>query len=198
MNEVGKARLGLLAVLAERAPAGHIGRTALMKYMYFLQTLRGVRLDYDFSLYSYGPFDSEVLADLEYAEASQVVTVTPVEFVGGYGYEIRPGGRADSAKREAAGFLGAHEHDINWLFSSFGAFNSAQLELASTIVYVDRELAKVSLRQSCDEMTARVSEIKPHFSDEQIHTYVDRLLDQRVLSTVTHRPSSGRAPVDAP
>src|SRR5258705_8499893 len=105
MNETDKARLALLPVLAERVAAGHIGRTALMKYMYFLQTVRAVPLGYNFSMYSYGPFDSDVLADLSSAETMRVVEVTPVEFSGGYGYRIRPGARAETAKRDAATFL---------------------------------------------------------------------------------------------
>src|SRR5579872_1325193 len=98
MNETYKARLGLLPTLVERASSGHIGRTALMKYMYFLQTLRGVPLGYNFSLYSYGPFDSDVLADLSSAEVLKIVEITPVEFPGGYGYRIRLGTRAKSAQ----------------------------------------------------------------------------------------------------
>src|SRR5579864_5148815 len=99
MNELDKARLGLLPVLAERAPSGQIGRTALMKYMYFLQTLRGVPLGYNFTMYSYGPFDSDVLSDLSSGEGMNVVTSTPVVFSGGYGYQIRPGTLAEFAKR---------------------------------------------------------------------------------------------------
>ena len=78
MNERDKARLSLIPVLAENHPAHHIGRTALMKYMYFLQTLRAVPLGYNFSMYSYGPFDSDVLADLSTAEAMNLVSSSQV------------------------------------------------------------------------------------------------------------------------
>ena len=98
MNEINKARLALLPVLAEQAPAGHIGRTALMKYMYFPQTVRGVPLGYNFSMYSYGPFDSDVLADLSSAEMMNIVDVAPVEFAGGYGYSIEPDCELTSSK----------------------------------------------------------------------------------------------------
>jgi len=66
-----------------------------MKYMYFLQAVRGVPLGYPFSMYSYGPFDSDVLADLSTAEALSSITVTPVSFSGGDGYQIRPGAKAE-------------------------------------------------------------------------------------------------------
>jgi len=192
MNEIDKSRLGLLPVLAERAPAGHIGRTALMKYMYFLQTLRGVPLGYSFSMYSYGPFDSDVLADLSSGETLKIVDVTPVEFSGGYGYRIKPGVRAESAKRNAAQFLSEHRKDIDWLFSTFGNLNSAELELASTIVYVDRELAERHQHGSIDVVTQRVHDIKPHFTREQVLGFVENLCDEGVL-TATVNPIAKRA-----
>ena len=174
-----------MPVLAERGTAGHIGRTALMKYMYFLQTIRGMPLGYDFSMYSYGPFDSNVLADLSSAEAMGVVQVTPVEFSGGYGYRISPGIRASAAKNETKAFLTAHEEDIAWLFTVFGSFNSAELELASTIVYVDRELMERNECQPVAGVVNRVGEIKPRFTQPQIRKFVETLLTQRVLVCTT-------------
>ena len=181
MNETYKARLGLLPVLAERAPAGHIGRTALMKYMYFLQIVRGVPLGYNFSMYSYGPFDSDVLADLSSAETLNIVDVDPVEFSGGYGYRITAGSRGDTAKQNASQFLFRHEEDIEWLFTIFGSLNSAELELTSTIVYVDREFAKNRQRVSVSDVAERVNEIKPHFTREHVRGFVERLIREDVL-----------------
>jgi hypothetical protein len=189
MNEINKARLALLPVLAERAPAGHIGRTALMKYMYFLQTIRGVPLGYNFSLYSYGPFDSDVLADLSSGEMLNIVNVSAVEFSGGYGYRIVPGERAESAKRNAIQFLREHGEDIDWLFSVFGRLNSAELELTSTIIYVDREFSKKKQPASISEVAARVNEIKPHFSRERVRGFVEELLNRDVLMSVARRLS---------
>jgi hypothetical protein len=110
--------------------------------MYFLQTVRGIPLGYNFSMYSYGSFDADVLADLSSGEVLNVVNVTPVEFAGGHGYRITPGSRAEFAKGNADRFLTDHQEDIDWLFSVFGRLNSAELELTSTIVYVDGEFAK--------------------------------------------------------
>jgi hypothetical protein len=43
-------RIALITRLVEKVPG--LGRTALMKYCYFLQTLRRVPLGYSFTLYS--------------------------------------------------------------------------------------------------------------------------------------------------
>lgn len=190
MNELNKARLALLPVLAEQAPAGHIGRTALMKYMYLLQTVRDVPLGYSFSMYSYGPFDSDVLADLSSGEVLNVVNSIPVAFPGGYGYRITPGPRADFAKDNAGRFLEDHKEDVDWLFAVFGRLNSAELELTSTIVYVDREFAKKKELVSTAQIAAEVNDIKPHFSHERIEEFVEELLNQNVLIS-TARSLSG-------
>src|SRR6266849_2595366 len=94
-------RMSILAALAEGAPSG-LGRTAVMKLAYFLQALRSVPLSYRFSLYTYGPYDKEVLADLAMAEAEKRVTSTLVTYPSGsQGYEIKAGSRA-AVDRELA------------------------------------------------------------------------------------------------
>jgi len=45
-----------------------------MKLLYFLQEWKGVRLNYDFRLYTYGPFESEVLSDLSSGCGRRAVT----------------------------------------------------------------------------------------------------------------------------
>jgi uncharacterized protein len=184
MREIDKVRLGLFPVLAEQGPPGHIGRTALMKYLYFLQTIRGVPLGYSFSMYSYGPFDSEVLADLSTAEVLGIVEVTPIEFPGGYGYRIKPGPQAEPAKRAASQFLTQYRDDVNWLFSVFGGFNNAELELTSTIVYVDREFTEQKQGGSTSKITERVLEIKPRFTQGHVQMLVDLLYNKYVLTSV--------------
>ncbi len=68
-------RLALVTVLAEKMQerGGGLGRTRLMKFAYLLQTVKNVPLGYNFTLYSYGPFDSSVLGDLSYASVLQAV-----------------------------------------------------------------------------------------------------------------------------
>jgi len=137
-------------------------------------------------MHSYGPFDADVLADLSSAEMLNIVDVTPVEFSGGYGYRIRPGSKADFAKRNASAFLAEYAKDVDWLFSIFGNMNSAELELTSTIVYVDRESARKEQRLPLSDISIRVNEIKPHFSRERVHGFVEDLNFKGVLiATVT-------------
>ena len=62
MNAVtSETRTAILARMVKVAPGQTLGRTQVMKLFYFLQELKGVWLGYDFRLFTYGPFDSEVL-----------------------------------------------------------------------------------------------------------------------------------------
>ncbi len=182
MSDLHDARLALIPFLAGNTSSGHIGRTALMKYMYFLQTLRHVPLGYRFTLYSYGPFDSEVLADLASAETLGAVESEAVLYPGGYGYQIRPGNKANWLQRRAADFLKRNKLNVRWVTERFGSFTSAQLELVSTIIYADREAAHKKEKLQLKDIVHRVHEIKPHFSNAKILSYAEALKQDRLLT----------------
>jgi hypothetical protein len=177
-------RLALMGMLAENAPTQSLGRTALVKLAYLLQATRGVPLGYDFRLYTYGPFDSEVLSDLGQAQALEVVDVTTVINPVGYGYEIRPGSNLGTAKQRAADWLARYEGDIHWIAQAFGNRSASELELIGTIVYVDREFADQNKPISTDEAVRRVREIKPHFVEAYVRAKIEELGAKQLLTGV--------------
>ncbi|MGO8750345.1 MAG: hypothetical protein ACLQNE_30745 [Thermoguttaceae bacterium] len=175
-------RIALIGAMSERAPKGSLNRTAIMKCTYFLQTLRQVPLGYSFTLYSYGPYDKDVLDDLDYAETLGVVDAERVEYRGGYGYKIRAGAKVEKVKECASEFLSRREADIHWVLSEFGSLTSADLELASTIIYADREAQQGS--QGLEELARRVGEVKPHFNPIQILTRAKSLQTKGLLQSI--------------
>jgi hypothetical protein len=181
-------RLAVIATLAEKA-SGWLGRTALMKYAYFLQTLKEVPLGYRFTLYAYGPFDRDVLDDLAYARALGAVKVGSA--ASGYGYDIRPGSAARSVKAEAPDFIAAHQDAIDWVVREFGQHSPADLELASTIIYVDREAWHSGEPLTPGEMVQRVRAVKPRFPEERISSETEALLNRGLLLSTS--PDSARA-----
>lgn len=176
------ARTTLIAYLAEHTPAKWIGRTALMKYCYFLQALKNVPLGYSFSLYSYGPFDSSVLSDLGEAEALGIIEETPMP--AGYGYKIRNTLTDDDLQQLAGPFLKEHKADIEWVIREFGTASTADLELDSTIIYVDREEVEEGTTFSIEELTRRVREVKPRFTENTIRNHVEALRDKALLLSI--------------
>src|SRR5438093_10440773 len=94
-------RVGLMAALVEKAPGQNLNRTAIMKLAYFLQVLKNVPLGYDFRLYTYGPFDSDVLDDLGYARVFGAVKERTIIQSNGYRYEIKPGKHASHVQEKS-------------------------------------------------------------------------------------------------
>jgi len=172
MSDIQNVRLAALVALAEKRPK--LGRTAFMKLCYFLQTLRKVPLGYRFTLYSYGPFDSAVLSDLSSAEAlgglrSETV-LYPMQ--NNYGYEIVASKRSKAVKALATDFLQQYGSEIDWVIEQFANCGSADLELLSTIIYVDRESVMANETLTSEELTKRVHDVKPHVPESYIREKV--------------------------
>ena len=169
-------RLALLAELASRA---RLGRTALMKLLFFLQESKGVPLGYQFSLYSYGPFDSDVLADISSAERLNVLKSTVVYYPSGTGYEYSPGSDLKVLRKLAGGFLQLHQASVDWVLEHFARKTAAELELLSTILFV----AKYQNPRTVEKLVEQVELIKPHFSQEQIQKGFKDLVNLEILRT---------------
>jgi uncharacterized protein len=171
-------RLGLLAELAGRA---RLGRTALMKLLFFLQESKGVPLGYQFSLYSYGPFDSDVLADISTAERLNVLKSSVVYYPSGMGYEYSSGSDLKSVRDLAGPFLQEHNASIDWVLENFARKTAADLELLSTILFV----AKYENPPTAKKLIEKVELIKPHFSQKQIQAGFEELVGFNILR---HQP----------
>ena len=173
-------RLAVITELCSRS-GGTLGRTALMKLCYFLQTVKDVPLGYNFTLYSYGPFDSNVLADLGTAESFGAVRSSVTYYPGGYGYLIRKADRGDAVMESAKAFLDSQRDAVDWVVSEFGVLSSGALELQSTLVFVDREAAQKTEELTLLELSRRVKAIKPHFQQAFILENAQRLYTKDLL-----------------
>jgi len=161
-----------------------LGRTALMKYCYFLQVVCGVPLGYRFSLYSYGPFDSDVLSDLDTAECMGGVKSSVEYFLGGYGYRIEPAERADRVMELGQSFIDEHRQWLEWVTQRFGGWDASELEVASTLVYSDREAWRRGERLTILELSGRVRDLKPRYAIQQIQVHAESLLRLQILQSV--------------
>ena len=175
-------RTMLLSQLVVKSPA-KLGRTALMKLAYLLQTVRDVPLGYDFRLYTYGPFDSNLLNDLAMAESFGLVESEMIPFVSGsgYGYEFAPGPKYRGASEKFAGELAAHQSAIEWALANFADCTASDLELLTTVIYADREVAQRKDRVSRQELVKMVCGVKPHFSEPYVSEKVEELSGQGLL-----------------
>src|SRR5260370_21838815 len=173
-------RIALIADLGARAPTKP-GRTALMKCMYFLKVLKQVPLPYNFGLYTYGPFDSNVLDDIQYAEALGAVESTLVEYPKATRYEYQRGPKLEEVEKQASEFLHRHKKSVDWVLSEFGDRSAIDLEMASTLVYVDRAISEKKARATIADLARKVHEVKPHLALDKIVREARTLKDKGLL-----------------
>jgi uncharacterized protein YwgA len=175
-------RLATIAELARRGE-GRFGRTAIMKLCYFLQTLAEVPLQYSFRLYTYGPYDSQVLEDLKIAESIGAVQSKSFEWPGGYGVAIAHGDKSDALVKRAGPEFGKIKTHIEKITREFGDRNASDLELLSTIIYVDRSYRASGKSLSISELISHVHDVKPHHDNNKIKSEVETLLKKHLLSS---------------
>ena len=177
-----KQRVGVLVELLKRSNS--LGRTAVMKLMFFLQELKGVDLGYQFRIYTYGPFDSSVLEDLSYAESLGIINSEIESFPNGYSYKYQNNPQCELNMSKAQEFIESHQDSIAWVSGKFGKMNASELELLSTIVYVDRLYHQYGDKVSINEICEKVKKIKTHFSEDYILNNAQDLLSINLLISV--------------
>lgn len=156
-----------------------LGRTALVKLVYLLQEAKGMDLGYRFSLYSYGPFDADVLNDLESLCARGVVSQEIEGYSKGYGYRIEPVDKDPS--EEELTTVQRHAEEIDWVITEFGGYSAARLELMTTLLYVDREYGSRQEYVSDTELLESVRAIKPKFDQAEVRKIAELLVEKGLL-----------------
>jgi uncharacterized protein len=154
-----RQRCAVITALTKRLP-DRLGRTAVMKLMYFLQTLRGVHFGYLFGLYNYGPFDSQVLDDLGTAEQAGAVVSKEFRWAGGSGYVLSVGPGSEQLLSLESDSLASIKNELDWVVNEFGSQSASELELASTIVYVDQVSQRKKQLQPLEKIVQEVHSIR--------------------------------------
>jgi uncharacterized protein YwgA len=173
-------RYALIPELAGRLSgiSPQFGKTVLQKIVFLLQEVYNVDCGYDFTLYSYGPFDSRLLGDLDLVESWGCVKVESADsFMGGY--RILPNGEAAKIRGKAADFLdsAATRFAIDALINDYGAKSARDLELRATLIYVCKDLQRRDkLPPSRGELYRIAHEIKPKFSETDMNSAIEELL----------------------
>jgi uncharacterized protein YwgA len=178
-------RYGLIAELTDRLKelSPQFGKTILQKMVYLLQEAYGVDCGYSFNLYTYGPFTSQIMQDLDMVESLRGVKINSVDFPSN-GYTITPGERNIDVREQVAEFLKRNNvsNSLSKLIKVFGKLNATQLSLLSTILYVVRDMEKERQSLSREKLINMVKEIKPNFSEQDIYDNVTMLESEDIIS----------------
>lgn len=148
-----------------------VGKTVIMKFIYILQDVYNVPSGYDFSLYTYGPYCSDILNDLEYVDVIKGVKI----YNSNHGYNIQPGEEVRELLNRADGFLQQYNQIIDKAVDLFGSMNAKELELRSTIIFLKKQKDRQS---GLGELVGDVKDVKPNFSNKEIQDACIELLSK--------------------
>ena len=154
------------------------GKTAFMKMAYLLQELYEVPLGYRFSLYTYGPYSPEVLADLEYANLRKQVEV---EYLGDPqgGFRITPSEVVGVSNLQNES-IAKYSRVLDELVEHFGSFNARELELRTTSIFLWKRI-RPTKPEDVSTLIEAVRQLKPHFSDMAIRTAINDLVNDAII-----------------
>jgi len=175
--ELPWTQCGVIAELAKRlnGVSPQFGKTVLQKMVFLLQEVYKVDVGYTFGFHTYGPFAGELLGDLDFAERMEAVFVRPVDGTYGNGYAIEPGNRIDEYLTKATPFLNEHRKELDSLVKAFGSKTAKDLELLTTIVYLNKEIMWDEEKMSRDEAIGKIRELKPKFTICDVQHGMDEL-----------------------
>lgn len=168
-------RYALIVALAKefQRTGDILGKTALQKLVYFLESVFGIDAGYEFSLYTYGPFCAELLHDLDVVEAIGGVRVDYDAALNWY--QISPGPRADWIEDRGSEFLREAMGSIDKVVGDYGRSSAKELELHATVVFAQRQARLAGNTPRDEELVDEVHDIKPHFAKNEILQAVHRL-----------------------
>jgi hypothetical protein len=180
MPATQKLRVAVIADLAEKL-SGKLGRTGIMKLTFFLQELKGVPLGYSYRIYTYGPYDGQVLTDLKVAESVGAVQTEQFDWDGGSGYAIKAG-KKPTLSAEEDNLLSSFQDDIEWVAKQFGDLSATDLEVESTVFFVAKSVEHDKQKLSSDSIANAVRAIKPRHSEARILKHVERLQQMGLIT----------------
>jgi len=149
----------------------NLGKTKLQKLVFFLKAVKNIPVDYGYRFYTYGPYCDELSGDISYLEDVKALDIS--SDINGFGFVIREGEKSAFMKNKARDFLAKFENDINDIIEKFKNKNDNEMELLSTIVYLNKREDVCRANKKC--LVERIRELKPHFSLSKIESGIDEL-----------------------
>jgi uncharacterized protein YwgA len=151
----------LVSKLREQYPDSQVGKTAIQKMLYLLS--REHVVDFDYTLFHYGPFSFEAASALDFAAGLGLVTT---EWVPERGYNIAvTGSAADYFKFVSAKAKRAAEKAVE----KFGGLLAIELSIMATALYLKDELGIPPA-----QLASQIHAIKPQFSKYRIQKVLEK------------------------
>lgn len=140
--------------LSEKYPDSQIGKTIVQKIMYMLTRERVI--DFNYSMYHYGPYSSQVSSEINFAENLGAVEM---DWISDKGYFIKP--KSD----ELEGVLSEDDMQaIDRVIDKYGRFNAVEISIIATALFVEDNF-EVS---DNEELIRVVASLKPQYGKDRI------------------------------
>lgn len=162
----------LIRALTDRDSWG--GETHVQKSTYFLQELTNVPLGFDFFLYKYGPYASDLSDALSSLRADHLIQLEVRK--PGYGASIVPTSYGGRLIERYPKTLARHREAIDLIAEKVGTKGVAELERVATALLVTRRTTAGTTRH---ERANQLCDIKPHVSAEDAQAAVAFVDDLR-------------------
>jgi uncharacterized protein YwgA len=146
--------------------AHRIGRTRIMKCLYFLQAVGGMDVDLHFDLYTWGPFDQQVLESLKQQTQRGLIkeTIPGTGLKKSYDYDLT----VDDVAANSALTTDQQKLQVMLLDN----YKADALEALSTLHFASAHLDSTD----GELLVARVKNIKPYFRLEELRQYWQELV----------------------
>ena len=168
MNE-GQNRSVLVALIESlRSKGSWCGETHIQKAAFFLKTLTGVPIDFDFILYKHGPFSFDLRDELSVMRAYGLLAL---EANYPYGPRILDTDMGKSLSARYPKTLGKYEKQITFIADRLGDKGVVDLERLATAYYVTHDKADSDV----DARTKEIVTLKPHIKYELAKQAVNQI-----------------------
>ena len=129
-----------------------MGKTAVMKTIFMLQQVKHMDLGCEFSIYTYGPYNADVMEDIDELVSDGLLTSSAT----------------DSGEEAVSNLKDQDAAALKEILDFVRGKNAKELGLYSTIIYIEDWYLKNKKANSVSAIVKKVHEIKPHFSEETI------------------------------
>ena len=174
-------RISIISEIVNEHPG--LGKTAMMKYIYLLQKVYNVPFGYEYSIYTYGPYASLVMDDVDYAYSGGLIDIKREVYANGSGYHITLLEKGEDIISKEDETIQKYKESINKMMSLFKDKSAKDLELLTTIIYIHSNF--ITNNWPVEEVPDNVHEIKPHFDEETIKAEFKRLDSLGVLKSAS-------------
>lgn len=142
----------------------NLSKISLQQLVYILQQLYGVESSYEFKLYTYGPYSTELTVDLDELVSRNILFQEYCRGPVYYGSRLLPG---ENYRQVYSGdyrtYLEQHEEKIKQVIQLFGRYSARKLELRAALIYL---YLKYGVER--EKLQEEVRFIKPYFREEEI------------------------------